>query len=46
MLIESIPPKNTAFLSLVRKNSKEINGKQEYSSEVKKINPKYKISAY
>jgi hypothetical protein len=42
MLIESIPPRNTDFLSLARKNSKEINGKQEYGKHHKKIDPTYR----
>ena len=46
MLIEGVPPKDMKFISLKEKNSKEMNGNQEYTLEVKQIDPKYKISAY
>ncbi|TAK90517.1 MAG: hypothetical protein EPO06_07810 [Burkholderiaceae bacterium] len=42
MLIESIPPEDMKFLTLQKKESKEMNGDSAYQKDQKRIDPAYK----
>jgi hypothetical protein len=42
MLIESIPSSGTTFLTLVNKESREVNGNPTYKKHQKRIDPSYK----
>ncbi len=42
MLMEGIPPKEIKYLSIAKKESKEINGKSSYRKSQKHLNPSHK----
>lgn len=45
MLIENFPSKETKLLTLVKKDSYEVNGDPTYPKDLKRIDPTYRNNA-